>query len=1010
MKKATQIVQAIRSLLEGGGLNAAAEKTAADYFHLCTEAEQRLEMVAAMLAKGSDYQALQIAEQEPALLDLVAALSFGGERAWQEFCEEHHLPEAPRLSAKTVQSLDALYAKGITANHPLYKDFRASVLSRDDAKSLQILHTILKLNPTDENAKKELQRLDNKRLQEKVEQLREALKTDDEEHIASLTEGLAAMASQEKLQRFDIYVSGEAIRRALRKRQAGQRLPIIMEQMIKQQAEQDWQAVGAGLDEWSALQEEFGLEVPQGDLQEKLAMLRQFYAEESAANLQRRSFEKVLRNCVAYADEVEIRLKSGSLSEQDEVVGMADSFARQWKEVEGHNMTVPKEVAHHLEVIGHALNLRLARIRRARLMRKWTAIAAIFGGLACVTAVIMHGWKAHVLSEELVSYQSRHLCLPAEERIRMLRQEDGWLLRWPYLQARVDEVDSWTHQMRATEDQVHNAVKSLSSSFANDSTRLPPALLMRQLGDAEALLKLLPRDLVDEPRNQLVALRTRVDSHLSRLGKQLTSQADTALVEIEQKCAASLSFEKPAAQVAESVRKLSRELAPFEAKLKPETEALRLPIAVESRILGLRQRLNLFQDEVLKFEKVRVDTAAVESLPTYKSALTKWKEIQFAEAVPAAKTLSMLPTESRFLASLLTKGDESVLKAVLEDVSGPRMQPAAPTNEDLKTLLSIRDDFFLNNIWENRMADYTHGGAESTWWSIGKPVRANIGENVRWSARFYDLGQSSPSVIFVKRDVVRIQASRGYIGIAVLDSKPSPTGAFVNSLHLNRMTDESGQHYIHSLLDAFEGIVRNVEGSPIARAYVMLKLEGMLRQREQNWGLHFCPSLQDDLRELHQILGENRLQSESWLVVKTRDEFTAPLAAFFKKCEARHYLREATARRTLLRSAAGAGLRFGGYVEVDKTMVLKHPARNVSELWVLDKTTGRPSSVANTGNAKVVDGVVIRKAENALPLSPVFYLPVDRQSLLKQYQASMAATKAEPLQAPSGESPFIIHP
>lgn len=1011
MKKAIQTVQAIRALLESGVPNASAEKTAADYVHLCTEAEQRLEIVAAMLEKGSDYQALQIAEQEPALLDLVAAVSFGGEKAWQEFCEEHHLPAAPRLSAKTVQALDALYTKGITANHPLYKDFRASVLSRDDARALRILHTILKLNPTDENAKKELQRLDNKHLQEALERLREALKTDDEEQIASLTERLAAMAPQEKLQRSDVYVSGEATRRALRKRQAAQRLPLIMQQMLKGQTEHDWQAVGAGLDEWNALQEEHGLEAPHGDLQEKLEMLRLFYAKESTADLQHRNFERLLRNFSAYADEVEIRLRSGSKPGQDDVVGMADSFARQWKEIGGHHIAVPKDVAQHLEGVGHLLNLRLAGIRRAKLLRKVTAIAAVIGGLACVTAVIIHGWKAQALSEELADYQSRSICRPAEERIRALRQEDGWLLRWPYLQARVDEVDSWTRQMRVTETQVQEAVQSLESSFDGGSSRLPPAQLVRQLGDAEALLKTLPRDLAGESRNQLVALRTRAESHLSRLGKQLASQTDSALAEIEKECTASLSFEKPAAKVAASVGKLSRELAPFEARLKPEADALRLPIAAESRILGLRQRLNLFQEEVVKFEKVRADTVAAESLPTYKDALTKWKEIQFAEAVPAAKTLSLLPTQSGFLAALLTHGDESVLKAVLDDVSGARMQPAAPTEEDLKTLLSIRDDSLLNNIWENRMADYSHGGAESIWWSMGTPTHANIGENVRWTARFYDLGQSSPSVIFVKRDVVRIASSRGgYVGMAVLDSKLSPTSEFINSLRLNRMTDEDGRRYTHSLLNAFDGIVSHAEGIAIAKAYVMLRLEGMLRHREQNWGLHLCPSLQDDLRELHRILGESRLQSESWLVAKTRNEFTAPLEAFFKKCAGRHYSREASARRTLLRSAAGAGLRFGGYVEVDKTMVLKHPARNVSELWVLDKTTGGPSPVANSGTVKRVDGVEIHRADNALPLSPVFYLPVDRQKLMKQYQTDMAASQAKPVQAPTSESPFIKHP
>jgi hypothetical protein len=102
----------------------------------------------------------------------------------------HQLEVAPRLPSATVQRLDALYAKGITANHPLYKDFRAAVLSRDDTKALQIVRTIFKLNPGDDNARKELQRLENKYRQELLEELKTALKFGDDEKISTLTEAV----------------------------------------------------------------------------------------------------------------------------------------------------------------------------------------------------------------------------------------------------------------------------------------------------------------------------------------------------------------------------------------------------------------------------------------------------------------------------------------------------------------------------------------------------------------------------------------------------------------------------------------------------------------------------------------------------------------------------------------------------------------------------------------------------------------------------------------------------
>jgi hypothetical protein len=1007
VKKIVQTVQIIRSLLEQGAPNASAAKAAADYARYCGEAEQRLEMVAAMLEKGSDYQALQIAEQEPALLDLVGVLSFGEEKAWQHFCEDHQLAVAPRLNAKTTHALDALYASGITANHPLYKDFRAAVLSRDDAKSLRILHTILKLNPTDENAKKELLRIDNKQFQETLETLREALKTDDEERIACLVEALAASAPEEKLQRFEAYVAGTAIRRSLRRRQAERRLPEMVEQMLDQQAGKDWRSVGAGLEALEALKQEHGIEVVDEALKRGVDGLKQFYSDESSADLHRRSFEKSLRDCMARIDEVETRLRSGDGMAYDEVVDMDAALARHSKELLAHQMPLPAETAQRLQSTERVLQSRLDGLRLARRLQRVATAAAVVGALTCTVALILHGWKAHVVSSDLAGYQARRVCVPAETLIRRLRQDNDWLLYWPNLQSTVEEVDAWTRQMHAAEKQAGAALEALEASFVAEASNLPPAQLVRQFEHAEELVRSLPQDLTNGPSNQIAALRTRIELHLEREGKQLAARVGESLTKVEQTCAAELSYENPVAKTVASVEKIAGMLAPLESALKPEVEALRLPADLEARILSSSQRLDLFQNELVKFDKARAETAAAGSLTGYLEALTRWKALKFAEAAPATKALAVLPTEAAFLASLLTHGDQVMLKAVQDDLSGAHMQPASPLEEDLKALLAIRDDAYLNNIWENRMVDYSRGSSETVWWSNGALTRANIGENVRWSGRFYEPAPTSTSVAFVKRDVVRIPARNSYVGMEVLDSKLSATSQFVSSLQLHRMTDEDGRRFKRSLLEVIETAMKDNSASPVAKAYVIQRLASMMRRREQAWGLHLCPSLQADLRELGQILGENSLRSEDWLVTASRDRLSAPLVAFFKKHENKSYLGEAAARRRVLQGAALAGIRFGGYVELDSTLVLNNPARAASELWVISADGGKPRLVLNSTAGKTAADTGRTVVREALTLSPVFFMPQDRQALLRQYKADMAAAKAE-LRPSSEEAPFLI--
>ena len=75
----------------------------------CADAERRLDRVDAMLKQGSDYQALQVAEEDPPLLDLAASVSFGEERNWQLYCDAHGLKVAPRVDTRIIQDLETLY-------------------------------------------------------------------------------------------------------------------------------------------------------------------------------------------------------------------------------------------------------------------------------------------------------------------------------------------------------------------------------------------------------------------------------------------------------------------------------------------------------------------------------------------------------------------------------------------------------------------------------------------------------------------------------------------------------------------------------------------------------------------------------------------------------------------------------------------------------------------------------------------------------------------------------------
>jgi len=1010
VKPVLQTIEAIHTAITDEAPPGAVEETAARYARFCSEAEQRLDRVAAMLQKGSDYQALQVAEEELPLLDLAAALSFGEEKVWQTYCELHGLKVAPRLNARIIADLEALYAKGISANHPLYKDFRAAVLSRDDAKSLRIVKTILKLNPSDDNAKKELLRLENKGVQEKIDQLREALKSDDEERIATLTEAIKSAAPAAKLERLDVFHEGERIRKTLRKRQAEDRLPGMIAEMQALKADGRWRQVGLLLDASDSMTKEHGLEPAADEQNTAIEELRRYHQKEQAADEKQRNFDRALKSFLSFVEEVETRLLTGAGVTYAEIAEKDEVFVKRWKELEGYQLPVANESLQRLRAAGQELRARLERMQRAKRMRNMALAAAVLVLLSCISALGMHAWKAWTLTQELASYQTKESCGAAEDLIKKLRSDEELLLRWPYLQAKIAEVNSWTAQARITERQAKDALQALESSFQGDSTAHAASQLVRQLDDADALVQQLSGDLAAEPKNRLVALKTKSDLHLVTVLKKLTASTATTLSEIEKTGDEELSYAKPAAKVGTSRDAIDKLLQPLEALFKPEVAALTLPADLEARIQSQRQRLNTYQKELQSFAAVRAETAGAGTLDDYRKAVAKWQEVKFAEAAPSMKMLDTLPAEKAFQSALYTSGDQEELQAILDDKSGRHMAPDTPLEADIKTILTLQFDENLNTVFESTVAHYSRRKANSTVWSQGKPEQSVIGSLMKWTAKFYESDSSGMAVLFISKSFGRVGDTGGYQGEGVLSSRLSQTSEFMNQLEIARITDDKGERVMKSLLEVFDKLIRDEKGSPIAKAYVMLKLQDMLQLRPHEWGEHYCPSLQHDLRELRRILGTAGLRSEDWLVPEMREKWTKPLAEFFKTCKGRSYMREAVARRNYLRPAAAAGLKFAGYVEADLSLSLNQLGRAASELWVIGKDGGKPLLVANpAAGSAVTDTLKPIVVVSSVPLSPVFVVSVDRKTLVQKYHEELAATGID-LKPLPGESLFLTEP
>ncbi|GEP43923.1 hypothetical protein [Brevifollis gellanilyticus] len=998
MKLPSDIIDILRSTLQTGIVSSAVENAAGAYARLCTEASTRLHRISAMLEKGSDYQAIQAAEEEPPLLDLIAVLSFGSEKAWMDFCQAHQLPIAPKLDSKTVQALDRLYAQGVTANHPLYKDFRAAVLSREDDKALRIIRTILRLNPGDENARSELQRLENKNWQDTLELLRSALKTDDEERIATLAEKITATFPPEKHTVSSEIAQAEGIRRALRKRQAGEKVPALLEEVEQHRQASDWQATKETCERLQELIEAHGLELTTGQKTE-METAAAYARRESAAAERQRAFNRTLNSFVSFAQEAGTRLMTGTQPGLGEASKLDENFIRRWRELESYALPVSDDVLTKLRQTGQGIRTSLERAQKGRRNRTLLSTAALLTFLLGIGALAWHGWQARAYALDLISYRVRQLAGPAAKLSTSLKQDHPTLLHWPYLKTQIEETEAWVGQSQGVASHADQTISELEKAAAQNFSGLQPAEVLKRLEAARELIGQLPGDLAVTASQRLTTLKTKAELMVVNLGETRSTDARRKLETIATMSKKELSYERPSAEVATAVQTLDTQIAELESQAATETTT-RLPADLLAQLKSARQRVDDFKAEVSNFASLREATLASATLADFGRELGKWQSIRFVEAAPAASTHTALPTEEQFLANLLTGGDLATWKAGVEDVAGARLHPDTPEENDLKVLLSLRDDRSFNNVWEHIVQDHSTGRGRRSVWSIGQLSESRVGDTQhRWNGKVYDAHPQDTGAAFVSGEYKRLVIGGGSAqGQSVVSSKPAAVSTLIQNLQIDRMTDANGERFERNILSVFDRLMADTTSPALAKAYVMLELERLTRDRPFAWGMHLAPTLRADLMELHRLVGAYPLRGEDWMIPKVRGSLGASLEAFFQSRHDRTYEKEAQARRVLISQVVAGGVRFGGYVEVDRTLTLNTNSRSAKEFWLLGKA----------GPVLVPAATKTAPAE-ALPLSPVLYLPLDREQLLSTYHSTLSSTATAPAQAPSAviEAPFM---
>ena len=224
-----KLIARIRGQLEIGTPDLEARTLASEYLGLCQRARERLEQCNTLIRNGNDYAAFQIAETEPDLLTLCSQLSFADSERWHTLCRERGLPSGFVLDEQHILAVEGLYGKSIGENHPLYREYRDAMRTRDEDRALNILRSIVRINPEDPTARSELTRLSAKFIRESLNNLEKLLDENKEDEAISLM-GQMERFGDDDLNSKPQWINALNHRITLLRQKASQQIPSLIQE------------------------------------------------------------------------------------------------------------------------------------------------------------------------------------------------------------------------------------------------------------------------------------------------------------------------------------------------------------------------------------------------------------------------------------------------------------------------------------------------------------------------------------------------------------------------------------------------------------------------------------------------------------------------------------------------------------------------------------------------------------------------------------------------------------
>jgi len=903
--KLERLIQEAQRILEGdheGAVDVAREIAA-----VSKNCNQRLQQVTFLISKNDIVQALQLAEDSPAIHDVLRLLGFGNAGEWKRLCLQKKWPVLEDPDEHAVLQLNEAYlkaAKSKPGNQNLLDAYRGKMLKGDRLSALSLLKAHLRRNPNDEWAQKEQinvleaeSRAQNQKLQKYISVMDEAAVV---EQMDVLDRNGLGNADQE------LYQRGNMIRASFRKREVENEIQFCLSNVLKWKSDDHWLQAVEYLDNLRQRAREYNAKFPSsGDLYEATRWADARRKEEIKKG-QITELEGQVRNGLARLEEERGRQQKKKRAELIESLADLDRWQR---------MAV--ELSHRWE---SGLEQRLSRessmLREdeGNLARK-TKLAIGTFTIMIAGILIVTGWLVFKKNSE----EGLKNTIGTLMREREVKAAEGFLQQMQgeskdTLLAEKERLTSFIEREKTLRNRVQEGLQKFGQILKE-----PRRLWVDEYSIVQQLHKdvsALPRDFQSELQNELDHLENEWQKMAAEEKRRQSDGEKRILEEIESQLEKVGEIQGSARS---SVDILQRKLAQLVNQRDEFISPIRSGEEVATTIKRIQKKLEIKVSLIKKVEDCRskLNTASrngdVEVFQKVLSEVSESAEIpnEIAEKARNATQLEMNPQILSLRLWMPYASTEKQSKQSQINASYLPSGLALPKEKEAAEKLQgeLIDEIYMYQIPDPNRKIYVRG-------KIQNYKREEQGFLYAFNIFLYDPDNSEGIPRFVKTPKIKIGLRLDAAPVHV----PEPLGELlvksrISDFMKNIAENEDYPRASDPVLQVFmDQLFSSDTVDPLGRGYVACRLKEMCEGglRPEQFGMTFSPTLQNKFIELGKLPA---VQEGEWLLAsKRKDPVKMATYKEFFEPNPKHpgYAKEAIFLSSL---AKQCGVKFVGCVD-----------------------------------------------------------------------------------------------